>query len=140
MGRLSPGVNDHLAFGLRDPMRLYLTRLRHVERRGIRTEIKGAGSEGFLGASLRWDRVQVVRLQRWMYCPHTPRNLLRGDASEGCIGRVRCRVSCRSFYCPTQGLHAGACECLNTSCTEFAAGVKVSVLNLSESETHRAPH
>lgn len=156
------GVNDHLAFGARAPMRKYLTRARHLERPGIARAIKGVGSEGFLGASLRWDTprarahiqcahfatlhlpvhssheqlcelctvcawtsvvgtyrwddVKIKRVQSWMYCSHTPRDLARHSASQGCVGRARCRVQCASLFCLNQGGKPGGCECLNVSC------------------------
>ena len=132
------GVNDHLAFGARDVMRTYLTRMRHISRAGIVSSIKGLGSEGFLGASLLWDRVRVQRLQGWAYCPHTPRNLLRKSASEGCIGRVRCRVACTSLYCPNHGIHAGECECLNVTCAAWASGAPAAVLGVGSPNARKA--
>ena len=124
------GVNDHLAFGLREVMGRYMTRIRHIERSDVVAKLKGLGSEGYLGKALLWDTINVHKLQGWMYCPHTPRNLLRGSASEGCVGRVRCRVSCVSLYCPNHGIHAGECECLNVTCADFASGAKVAVLGV----------
>jgi hypothetical protein len=116
------GANDHLAVGLRAAMRLYLTRLRHSSRPGAVQRLKGLGSEGYLAASLQWDELQVHRLQQWMYCPHTPRNLLRDSGRSGCVARVRCRTACTSLWCPSASMKGGECECLNETCATFAAG------------------
>ena len=115
------GVNDHLAFGDRDVMRLYLTRLRHILHPKIFQTINLGGSEQFLGASLTWDRVSVVRMQPWMYCPHTPRNLLRGASMFGCVARVRCRMRCKSLFCPHVNGKSDQCECFDESCATFVA-------------------
>ena len=115
------GVNDHLAVGTRDAMAKYLTRARHVSRPGISSELRGSGSEQYLASSLRWDGVRAVRMQEWMYCPHTPRNLLRGAATTGCIARVRCRTGCRSLFCPHAAAKADQCECFDEDCSTFAA-------------------
>ena len=56
-----------------------------------------------------------------MYCPHTPRNLLRDSGRTGCIARVRCRTGCTSLWCPPSGVKADACECLNETCAVFGA-------------------
>lgn len=116
------GLNDHLGVGDRTTMRKYLTRIRHANRTDAVRRLKGLGSEGYMLASMQWDRVNMVRLPEWMYCPHTPRNLLRDSARTGCIGRVRCRTACTSLWCPSASIKAGECECLNETCATFAAG------------------
>lgn len=116
------GLNDHLGVGEREVMRKYLTRIRHASRSDAVHRLKGLGSEGYMQASLRWDGIQSVRMHEWMYCPHTPRNLLRDSARTGCIGRVRCRTACTSLWCPSASIKAGECECLNETCATFAAG------------------
>ena len=115
------GINDHLAYGERGAMAKYLTRMRHISREGIRKSLDKGGSEQYLAHSLRWDDIRVKRLQEWMYCPHTPRNLLRRAQHAGCISRVRCRTSCHSLFCPHAAAKADQCECLDTSCATFAA-------------------
>ena len=128
------GVNDHLAVGERKAMAKYMTRIRHANRSDVRVALKALGSEGYLRASLAWDGLAVRRLQEWMYCPHTPRNLLLGSASKGCIGRVRCRLACTSLWCPSASIKAGECSCLNETCSVFvsatgaAPGGKTAVL------------
>jgi hypothetical protein len=116
------GLNDHLGVGERGAMRKYLTRIRHANRSDAVRRLKGLGSEGYMHASLRWDGIESVRLQEWMYCPHTPRNLLRDSARTGCIGRVRCRTACTSLWCPSVSIKAGECECLNETCAAFSSG------------------
>ena len=115
------GTNDHLAVGEREAMRKYMTRVRHANRTDAVRKLKTKGSEGYMKASLQWDGVEEKKLQQWMYCPHTPRNLLRGSNREGCIGRVRCRTACVSLWCPPVSIKGGECECLDSTCDDFAA-------------------
>ena len=117
------GVNDHLAVGLRQPMELYLTRIRHLRGtdEGVHWPIKVRTTEMFLRYSLGRDRIAVRRLPDWMYCAHTRSRLYMKAGFRGCIGRVRCRSPCASLVCDTDGLHAGDCRCFNATCDAITA-------------------
>lgn len=132
------GVNDHMAFGLRAPMRRYLTRLRHTTSRGahavlaaaakrtLGAKLTGNTGEAHLQLALQADNVTVVKLTQWAYCLHSRRALAARSGFRGCIGRVRCRVPCASLVCADAGIRSGECECHNETCAAFGAGRAVA--------------
>ena len=133
------GVNDHMAFGSREPMRRYLTRMRHltagghasIESLSLRldhTPLRGRSGEGHLRLALRADGVPVRRLQPWALCLHTKRALASRSGFRGCIGRVRCRSPCASLVCADSGFKSGECECYNEPCAVLATGAPVAAV------------
>ena len=135
------GENDHLAFGGRQAMRLYLTRVRPLLRAGLRSR-KGRhrihNTEQLLALALQADELAVARLPGWIYCLHTFRGIVGwgrssgrvpndgGNGVKGCIGRVRCRAPCASMLCAQSGMQSGPCECFNVSCATIGSGAVVA--------------
>ena len=116
------GANDHLAFGERAAMAHYLNRVEHVMRAadtGVRRGL--TNTESFLALAMRLDSVSVVRLQEWMYCLHTRKQMLAHFNIRGCIGRVRCRTRCKALSCNRGGIKSGDCNCLDASCAAVAS-------------------
>ena len=120
------GVNDHMAFGERHAMRLYLRRLQHAHRAYNMTNelgigaLKGKGTEFFLKAALRFEGVRVTKVPQWAYCTHNMRAIQGRSNLLGCIGRVRCRTRCPSLVCRIAGSNVGTCDCINVTCAELA--------------------
>ncbi len=126
------GINDHLAFGDRASMALYLRRARLVGQAdrlwtsfqsatGSTRALKGSNSETFLQLALHAEGLSVVRLRDWAYCLHTRAQLRARFGMRGCIGRVRCRTRCVSLVCGLAGTKSGDCSCHNVTCATIEA-------------------
>ena len=134
------GVNDHVAFGGRRAMAVYLNRASYLnssnvwERRqsplmsvwggayrggaGGRGAARGARprvtSEQFLKAVLRAEHVSARELQGWVYCLMTRKALLDQRGLFGCIARLRTLTACSSLVCSRNNVKYW-CNCFNVT-------------------------
>jgi len=136
------GANDHLAWGDREAMRSFFSRIRYASRAaelhaayggrdGDSAHPRDGGLAGrtiehFLVLAMRQDKVRLQPVSEWVYCLHTGQALAQPhlEQQRGCIGRARCRTPCASFSCST----AAKCHCLNASCEAFNRGQAAGVL------------
>ena len=143
------GVNDHLAFGAREPMGRYLNRIHHIRlHMGLLANASAAGSDNtilgsldaralrghtgefFLGVAMQLDRVVVKRVAAWATCKHNRQALYLRVGFRGCIGRIRCRAPCASLVCMEKGPRAGLCDCFNETCATIQSGRAVATVPL----------
>ena len=138
------GHKDHVAFGDRQAMEVYLTRgallgddsiwgeytcplpYAYSERVKQLVVVGRNGrprvtSEQFLRAVLYRAGVSVVPLKEWTYCLFTRRALIDQHGGYGCIARARARTRCGSLVCYRENIKYW-CNCYNTSCAALRAG------------------
>lgn len=138
------GVNDQAAFGGRNAMRKYLTRIRYVThnvsiaqlQEGLPFQMPSkVTSEMILKATMLRDGVQMIGIQRWMYCTHTHKALLDNAGARGCIGRVREKTQCDTLTCPFKDIKYW-CTChRNATCADIRQGREVGSYGHGENPT-----
>lgn len=131
------GVNDHLAFGGREGMRVLLLRSRQLHLNLTANDFRLLGitrpgkfkmfSEMYLRLVLARGGVEVVRSSKWMYCLHTKKALLDQRGVYGCIARLRARRRCVSLACGRSDVKYW-CHCFNDTCAAVAGGKLVASL------------
>ena len=131
------GTNDQAAFGYREAMSKYLTRIRYITpnisvaklQQGLPFKLGGrdgtVSSEAFLKAALYHDWLQALELPGWMYCIHTFKAYMDGSAKRGCIARMRERFACRSLVCMRDNIKY-YCNCHSDPCNRVMSGALVS--------------
>ena len=137
------GYNDHVAFGSRAAMRVYLTRGRHLNRselwRGSHSMTFGRNgrprvtSEMFLSAVLQQEGVRARELRHWLYCLVTRRAMLDQRGLYGCIARIRARTRCASLVCARDNVKYW-CNCYNRTCASLSMPDEPSVAKLGPFE------
>ncbi|KAL1499670.1 hypothetical protein AB1Y20_011867 [Prymnesium parvum] len=132
------GLNDHVAFGGRKGMRVFLTRVHQLHQNITKEDLRILAlprgqkrllifSELFLKLALARQRVKYRVIREWMYCLHTKRALLDQRGVYGCIARARARRRCGSLMCAKSNVKYW-CLCLNATCATVDAGVPVASL------------
>ncbi|KAL1514912.1 hypothetical protein AB1Y20_003992 [Prymnesium parvum] len=132
------GLNDHVAFGGRKGMRVFLTRVHQLHQNITEEDLRVLAlpqrqkrliffSESFLKLALARQGVQYRAIREWMYCLHTKRALLDQRGVYGCIARARARRRCGSLMCAKSDVKYW-CHCFNATCAAVIEGAPVAPL------------